>query len=89
MLIVALPLLQWLLRSHGARKQWLHDRTEAAETATSGPRQWRRGEVLRDPRFYLLLPAVLAAPLIVTALFFHQVHVEEAKGWELSWLAAR
>jgi len=88
MLIVALPLLQWLLRGHGARKQWLHDRTEAAEAATSGPRQWRRGEVLRDPRFYLLLPAVLAAPLIVTALFFHQVHVAEAKGWELSWLAA-
>ncbi|MEF8980664.1 MFS transporter [Thiohalorhabdus sp.] len=89
MLVVALPLLQGLLSGHGARKRWLHDRTGAeVGTDSAGPRQWRRGEVLRDPRFYLLLPAVLAAPLIVTALFFHQVHVAEAKGWELSWLAA-
>jgi MFS family permease len=88
MAVAALPLLQWLLRGHGARKRWLHARTQAAEETEADGRQWRRGEVLRDARFYLLLPAVLAAPLIVTALFFHQVHVAEAKGWALSWLAA-
>jgi len=88
MLVVALPLLQLLLRGHGARQRWLHERAADHGGDGEGGRQWRRGEVLRDPRFYLLLPAVLAAPLIVTALFFHQVHVAAAKDWPLAWLAA-
>ncbi|MFP4614916.1 MAG: MFS transporter [Thiohalorhabdus sp.] len=86
---VALPLLLWLLRGHTARRREL----SAAESAhpDRGPDargQWTRGQVLRDPRFYLLLPAVLAAPFIATALFFHQVHLADAKGWPLSWLAS-
>jgi MFS family permease len=85
--LVALPLLLWLLRGHGERKRRFQ--ATAGENGEEGARdrQWTRGEVLRDPRFYLVLPAVLAAPFIVSALFFHQVHLAEAKGWALSWLA--
>jgi hypothetical protein len=41
---------------------------------------WTRRQVLRDLRFYLILPALMGAPLIVTAVFFHQVPLAEAKG---------
>ncbi|KPV41506.1 MFS transporter [Thiohalorhabdus denitrificans] len=86
---VALPLLLGLLRGHGARRRELSARESAhPEREGDGRGQWTRAEVLRDPRFYLLLPAVLAAPLIATALFFHQVHLADAKGWALSWLAS-
>lgn len=49
---------------------------------------WTRHQVLRDLRFYLILPALMGAPLIVTAVFFHQVPLAEAKGWSLPWLAS-
>jgi hypothetical protein len=41
--------------------------------------------MLRDRRFYLIVPALIGPSFIVTGLFFHQVHLTEAKGWELSW----
>jgi MFS family permease len=51
-------------------------------------RDWTRREVVRDPRFALVLPALLAAPFISAGVMFHQVHLVEAKGWTLGWLAA-
>ncbi|MFA9459470.1 MFS transporter [Thiohalorhabdus sp. Cl-TMA] len=84
----ALPLLLWLLRGHGTRRSALEERQAGRDGGGEPERaQWTRGQVLRDPRFYLILPAVLAAPFIVTALFFHQVHLAAAKGWTLAWLA--
>jgi MFS family permease len=44
-------------------------------------RQWRRREVLRDARFYLVLPGLLAPSFIVTGLLLHGVRIAEAKGW--------
>jgi MFS family permease len=46
-----------------------------------------RAEMLRDVRFYLIVPALIGPSFIVTGLFFHQVHLTEVKGWELSWFA--
>ncbi len=85
LIAIALPLLQWLLHGHGERKRRLREATEGGE---GGGQDWTRSQVLRDGRFYLLLPAVLGAPLVVTAMFFHQAHLAEIKGWPLSWLAA-
>jgi MFS family permease len=51
------------------------------------PRSQTRGEMLRDPRFQLIAPALIAPSFIVTGLLFHQVHLTEVKGWELSWFA--
>ena len=51
-------------------------------------RDWTQGEVLRDPRFYLLLPALLAPGFINTGVFFHQIALVEGKGWPLSVFAA-
>jgi MFS family permease len=47
---------------------------------------WTRREVLRDGRFYLILPAVLAPSFVGTALFFHHLTLAEIKGWSAAWL---
>jgi MFS family permease len=51
-------------------------------------RSWRRREVLRDPRFWLMLPAILAPAFVNTGIFFHQTVITAAKGWPLAFWAA-
>ena len=50
-------------------------------------RHWSRAEVLRDARFYLLLPGFLAPAYVSTGLIFHQAHIAEVRGWSLAWIA--
>lgn len=45
-----------------------------------GARHWTRGEALRAPLFWLMLPAIMGPPAFNTAFFFHQVHLAEVKG---------
>ena len=59
------------------------DRKDSEENNTSS---WSRQQVLRDPRFYLMLPALLAPGFIGTALFFNHLNIADAKGWEASWV---
>ena len=49
-----------------------------------GAVDWTRKQVLRDPVFYGLLPATLGPPFISTGIFFHQVHLMDDKGWDIS-----
>lgn len=81
---VALPLMLWLLRGHGAR----HLAHLAAEAKSPELDAWTQGRVLRDRRFYVLLFCVLALPFIFTGIIFHQVQLVAEKGWDLSWFAA-
>ncbi len=46
-----------------------------------GARHWRRAEALRDPLFWLMVPAMLGPGAFATAFFFHQVHLADIKGW--------
>ena len=43
--------------------------------------------MLRDARFYFILPVFLAPSFIVTGFFFHMAHLAEAKGWSLAFFA--
>lgn len=87
--VVLLPAVLWLLRGHEERHRRLLERTtHMPADARLVARQWSRREVLVDPWFYKVLPAVLAPPFILTGLFFHQVHLAEAKGWSLTWVAS-
>ena len=63
-------------------------RTDPDADADEGESHWSRREVLRDPRFYMILPALMGAPFIITAVFFHQVPLAESKDWTLAWLAS-
>jgi MFS family permease len=56
--------------------------------AANGSLAVGRGEVLRDVRFYMLLPLYTSSPFLLTGLFFHQVQLAEAFGWSLVSLAS-
>ena len=47
-----------------------------------------RGDVLRDRRFYMVMPLYLAPPFFLTGLFFHQVQLAESRDWPIEALAA-
>lgn len=88
LVVAVLPLALWLLRGHDERVA-AHRAREASEgCGDDGRAHWRRRDMLRDPRFYGVLPAVMAPPFIMTALFFHQVPLAAEKGWTLAWLAS-
>ena len=81
------PLLMWLLRGHHHRHAELVEdkKSTSGQAVLSG---WTRGQVLRDPKFYVLIPTVLAMPFIGTGVFFHQVHLVTEKGWGLAVFAS-
>jgi MFS family permease len=65
-----------------------HERTpqsfaETSESHGMDGRHWTRGEVLRAPFFWLLMPLLLGPPAWGTSLFFQQVHIAEVKDWPL------
>lgn len=47
-----------------------------------------RRQVLRDWRFYAILPVTLTPPFVITGLFFHQSAVADATDWTLPLLAS-
>jgi MFS family permease len=86
LLVIVLPLLIYrLLRDHERRHAHYLGTVsnDSSKTDGSGRRQWTRGEALRDPAFYLCLPAMLAQPMLFTGFMFHQIHLVEEKGWAL------
>lgn len=79
MLVIFLPATQSLLRRDpsGTRVTLRPDR--------SSP---RANAFLKDPVFYLLLPANLVLPLVLTALFLYQIQLGESLGWDVETMAS-
>ena len=78
LVLIGLAPLVWALMRH--------ERTPQSFAASSGAtgmggRMWTRAEALRDPFFWLMIPALLGPAAWNTAFFFHQVHLGEVKGW--------
>lgn len=89
-LIVMPPLLLWLLKGHDARHQAFMERAGVLRdrVADAARRQWTRGQVLRDPRFFLAMTAMMSSAFIITGLNLHQIHLVESKGWDLTVYAS-
>jgi MFS family permease len=54
-------------------------------TASEGD-SWSRGQMLRDVRFYMLMPAILAPAFVLTAVFFHNLEIAAVKEWSAVWM---
>jgi MFS family permease len=81
LLLLAVPMQ--LALSRAEPKQTASEDMEDAPAPSSD-----RGDVLRDRRFYMVLPLYLAPPFFLTGMFFHQVQLAEARAWSLEALAA-
>ncbi|MGR3616116.1 MAG: MFS transporter [Paracoccaceae bacterium] len=76
-LLIALPILVRLLSEEREPKQL----AKSDESLGMRGRHWTRGEALRQPLFWFVVPAILGPSAFITAFFFHQVHLAEIKGW--------
>ncbi len=82
MIFVALPSIYLLMRVERI------PRGQVAETvATDSQKQWTHPQVVADPLFWVMLTGVVAPSFIGTAVFFHQVHISEIKGWSRELIA--
>ena len=72
-----LPVVVRLLRNERTPKSV----AEELSSVGMGARHWTRAGVLRHWLFWAMVPWVLGPSAWGTALFFHQVHIAEVKGW--------
>ena len=49
---------------------------------TSLIKSWTRKEVLRDFKFYTILPCLLASPFVITGIVINQSFILESKNWD-------
>jgi MFS family permease len=91
---LVLPLLLALIADHRRRHGRYLDRMAILDDPLPAPgsagaqraRQWSRAEMLRDLRFYGVVPVILAPSFFNTGLMFHHQHIAATKGWPLeSW----
>ncbi|MHC5653308.1 MFS transporter [Stappia sp.] len=76
LVVVALPALLMLLKVERIPRGTVH-----VDAGRPERRHWTRGEVLRDPAFWLISAGTLAPPFIGTTIFFHQIYLVELRGW--------
>ena len=57
------------------------EETEKNESKTRDIKQWKRIEVLKDYRFYIICLNMLAMPWIATGVFVYQSFITESKEW--------
>ena len=83
-LLIGLPLLIWSLKGHRHRHDaWLDKQNNDNGENERQIRSYRRRDVLRDYRFYLIIPALLSVPFWVTMVFFFSETIALSKGWSL------
>ncbi|WP_424974710.1 MFS transporter [Dinoroseobacter sp. S124A] len=74
--LLTIPPLRLLLQTERTPQSF----AATYEATGLGNRHWSRTEVLRSPLFWGLVPGLIAPPALITAFFFQQVHLAEAKG---------
>lgn len=77
LLLIALPVLLVLAR-HAT-----HPADTDSRSAADSRQSLTRSQALRDPGFYLVLPAALVTPFTVTAIIFHQAAIAEIRHWPM------
>ncbi len=78
--LIMVPLILWLMR--GLSAEILHPAGSPKKALAEGEKEWTRGHVLVDPRFYMLLPSLLILPFTITGIVLHQASLVEFRGWE-------
>ena len=85
--LVLVPAALWLLKGHLARhRAYLAELATPRASERAPARSWTRAEMLRDPRFYLLMPGIMAPAVVLTAMFFHHLNLADAKDWSHAWI---
>tara|TARA_Y100001934_G_C12289465_1_gene744042 strand:- start:60 stop:1313 length:1254 start_codon:yes stop_codon:yes gene_type:complete len=86
LLLLSVPLVIWLLQGYDRfHSQYICNIKNSSNEMKSNVFSWTRKMVIKDIRFYLLLPSMVATPMIATAFFFHHLNIAVVKGWDPAW----
>jgi len=87
-MFLLLPLIVLLLRKFETRFveniSSVNIKQNVSNEETS--KSFTRLEVLKDLRFYLMVPGLMAPGIILTALFFHHLNIADGKNWSHLWI---
>lgn len=75
--LAGIPLLAALLRTERTPQSMAGENQSLGMDA----RNWTRGQALRHPLFWFMVPALIGPSAFGTAFFFHQVYYATLKGW--------
>jgi MFS family permease len=81
---ITTPVLILLLR----KERTPQSMAEESQAFGMGGKQWSRGQAIRHPLFWMIVPLIMGPPAFNTAFFFHQVHLADVKGWSHLGLVA-
>ena len=79
LIIIVLPITAYTL-VRNVRLDTREDSSKKDETRRE-TKQWKRIEVLKDYRFYVICMTMLAMPWIATGTFVYQSFISTSKGW--------
>jgi len=79
LVIIVLPITAYTL-VRNVKLDTREDSSEENETRRE-TKQWKRNEVLKDYRFYVICMTMLAMPWIATGTFVYQSFISISKGW--------
>ena len=85
-LMLSILLALWLLKGHSDRHARHLDSLAERDANDGASGDYTRRDMLRERRFYLILPAMIAPSMIGTALFFFPVEIAASKSWSSLWL---
>ena len=73
------------MKGQGVRHQKYEDRFQEV-SKLKGPTSadYSLRSILKERRFYMMMPAILEPSFLMTGLIFHQVKIVEIKGWSMS-----
>ncbi len=77
LVLVFLPIASFFL----IKKLNFESREEINDDKPKNIKQWKRVEVIKDYRFYIVCLNMLAMPWIATGVFVYQSFITESKGW--------
>ena len=83
-----LPLIILLLRKYETRFVEKISSVNIVQNVSNNEtsKSFTRLEVLKDFRFYLMAPGLMAPGIILTALFFHNLNIADSKNWSHLWI---
>ena len=76
--LAGVPILLLLLRKERTPQSF----AEEDQSLGMNAQHWTRGQAIRHPLFWFMVPALLGPPAFGTAFFFQQVHYANIKGLE-------
>ena len=84
LLCLVIPLVFFILQTY---QDGTTEQSENKPIVDHQIKNWTRAEVLKDSKFYFLLPAVLAPAFLTTGIFINQIYIFESKNWSMLLLA--